>query len=166
MRFPCYPWELHSLLTGKPTVGWLMDLCDENYRQLLRLAPTLRKLKGSHISRIEGCIDLHLQIQEQTPYTSLVHLTYFFPGGAEHQPDPDALLRVYHDSRQVEVMNLNQMALPLPGGRELPALVRKWRVNLFLSKWLNYCAEQGHSFDTDSRQGRPLGAKFNMAGSC
>ena len=44
MRFPSYPWELHSLLKGKPTVGWLMDLCDENYRQLICIAPALRML--------------------------------------------------------------------------------------------------------------------------
>lgn len=111
-------------------------------------------------------MDLHLEIQEQTPYTTLIHLTYFFPYQKERHPDPDALLRVYHDSRQVEVVNLKQHALPLNGGSKLPTLVQKWRVNLFLSKWLNYCAEQGHNFDQKSLQGRAPRTKFNMAGSC
>ena len=143
-----------------------MDLCEENYRQLIRIAPALRKLSGNHVSRIEGCMDLHLEIQEQTPYTTLVHLTYFFSCRTEQQPDPDALLRVYHDARQVEVVDLKQNALPLNGGRELPTLVQKWRINLFLSKWLNYCAEQGHGFDHSSMQKGAFQAKFNMAGSC
>ena len=143
-----------------------MDLCDENYHQLIRIAPTLRMLSGYHISRLEDCMDLHLEIQEQTPYTTLVHLTYFFPYQKEQHPDPDALLRVYHDSRQVEVMNLKQKALPLNGGKEIPTLAQKWRINLFLSKWLNYCAEQGHHFDQNSLQKPTLQGKVNMAGSC
>ena len=166
MRFPSYPWELHSLLTGKPTVGWLMDLCDENYRQLMRIAPALRMLYGYHISQVEGCMDLHLEIQEQTPYTTLAHLTYFFPYRKEQHSDPDALLRVYHDSRQVEVMTLKQHALPLNGGKQPATLVQKWHVNLFLSKWLNYCVEQGHRFDHNSMQPSALQSKFKVLGSC
>jgi uncharacterized protein len=150
-------------LTGKPTVGWLMDLCDENYRLLMHIAPSLKKLNGYHISRLEGCMDLHLEIQEQTPYTTLVHLTYFFLYQKAQQPDPAAMLRVYHDFRQVEVMNLKQHALPLNGGAELPTLSQKWRVNLFLSKWLSYCGEQGHCFDQNSMQERALQAKPNLA---
>lgn len=111
-------------------------------------------------------MDLHLRIQEQTPYTTLVHLTYLFPYDSEYRPDPDALLRVYHDSRQVEVMELKQTALPLNGGQKLPTLVQKWRLSLFLSKWLSYCVEQGHCFDGSSKQGRPISTKLDMAGSC
>ena len=166
MRLPSYPWELHSLLTGKPTVGWLMDLCDENYRQLIHIAPALRTLRGYHISRLEGCMDLHLEIQEQTPYTTLAHLTYFFPYRKEQHSDPDAVLRVYHDSRQVEVINLRQNALPLNEGRELPTLVQKWRINLFLSKWLSYCVEQEHRFDQNSMLDPALQENLNLAGSC
>ena len=143
-----------------------MDLCDENYRQLLHIAPALRTLSGYHISRLEGCMDLHLEIQEQTPYTTLVHLTYFFSYQKKQQPDPDALLRVYHDSRQVEVIDLKQHALPLNEGSELPTLVQKWRINLFLSKWLSYCAEQGHCFNRNSMQDPAQQRKFNLAGSC
>jgi hypothetical protein len=143
-------------MTGKPTVGWLMDLCDENYRLLLRLAPSLRNLQGSHSSTMAGSLDLHLEIQEQTPYTTLVHLTYLFSRTAECTPDPDALLRVYHDSCQVEVIDLKQHALPLNSGVVLPTLEQKWRINLFLSKWLGYCVQQGHVFGRHSQR-RPEG---------
>ena len=142
-----------------------MDLCDENYRQLIRIAPALRILNGNHVSRRQGCMDLHLEIQEQAPYTTLVHLTYFFSSRKEQQPDPDALLRVYHDSRQVEVVNLKQHALPLNSSGERPTLVQKWRINLFLSKWLHYCAEQGHRFDQSSMQRPEFPVKLNLAGS-
>jgi uncharacterized protein len=32
-----------------------------------------------------------------------------------------------------------------------PTLEQRWRINLFLSKWLHYCVAQGHSFVTDSQ---------------
>ena len=110
-------------------------------------------------------MDLHLEIREQTPYTTLVHITYFFTGTEQRQRDPDALLRVYHDSRQVEVIDLRQHILPLNGGRLLPTLVQKWRINLFLSKWLSYCNDQGHRFNTGSMQDPERPERLNLAGS-
>ncbi len=149
MRAPYYPWSLKSLLTGRPTVGALLDLSDDNYRLLMRLAPDLPKLQGRQISALMQGLDLHLEIQEQTPYTSLIHLTYYFPHEAGHAPDPDAQLRVYHDSRQVDVLDLSQSALPLRRWGANPTLEQRWKINLFLSKWLAYCVLQGHSFSTD-----------------
>ncbi|MEN8180453.1 MAG: DUF1249 domain-containing protein [Pseudomonadota bacterium] len=146
MRAPYYPWSLKSLLTGRPTMGALLDLSEENYRLLMRLVPDLPKLKGRLISsRVQG-MDLHLEVQEQTPYTSLIHLTYYFPHAEGHAPDPDAQLRVYHDSRQVDVLDLSQSALPLRRWGANPTLEQRWKINLFLSKWLAYCALQGHEF--------------------
>ncbi|MES9859080.1 MAG: DUF1249 domain-containing protein [Sedimenticola sp.] len=146
MRAPYYPWGLKSLLSGRPTIGSLMDLCDENYHYLLRLAPAVREMEGRYLSGSVCAVSLYLEVLEQTPYTTLVHLTYYFLDDAEPEADPDALLRVYHDSRQVEVLNLKQHALPMDRSFESPALDQKWKVNMFISKWLTYCVSQGHAF--------------------
>lgn len=146
MRGPWYPWSLRVLLAGRPTVGWLMDLCDENYALLLKLAPGLKEFDGVYLSRLEGAMDLYMEVLEQTPYTTLVHLTYYFSHEEGQLPDPDATVRVYHDSGQVEVLALKQNALPLSRSFEHPALEQKWKANLFLSKWLSYCVQQGHRF--------------------
>jgi uncharacterized protein YqiB (DUF1249 family) len=103
---------------------------------------------------MEGGLDLHLEIIEQAPYTTLLRLTYFFPhnDGRVHripQADPDALLRVYHDAGQVEVLDLRQTSLPIRRNYQYPALETKWRANLFLSKWLAFCARQGHRFPNE-----------------
>jgi len=150
VKMPFYPWVLKSLFTGRPTVGWLMDLCDENFHHLIRLAPDLRVMTGLQVSRCEAAMDLYLDVLEQTPYTTLIHLTYYFDHEQGQQPDPDARVRIYHDSGQAEVLELRQNALPLNTGLERPTLEQKWRVNLFLSKWLSYSVQQGHRF----RQGR------------
>ncbi len=146
MRRVWYPWHMQELLTGRPSVGRLMDLCDENYHHLLRLAPDVRGMEGCFLSGLDGGMDLYLEILEQTPYTSLIHLTYFFAHESGQQPDPDATMRLYHDSAQAEVLELRQKSLPLGAGREWPSLEQKWRANLFLSKWLSYCIGQGHRF--------------------
>ena len=123
-----------------------MDLCEENYCQLLRLAPDIRTLKGRYLSRQEGAMDLHLEVLEQTPYTTLLQLTYHFSRECGSHPDPAARLRIYHDSGQAEVLELRQRILPLNRGWEHPTLDQKWKVNFFLSKWLSYCVGQGHRF--------------------
>jgi uncharacterized protein len=146
MRIDPLSRSLHCLLYGPPTLGHLMELCEENYRALLRLAPELTRSRGIGRSAQVPGLDLYLEVLEQTPYTTLLHLTYHFPHGEATQPDPDATLRAYHDAGQVEVLELRQTALPLPRGPQLESLGQKWRANLFIAKWLAYCLAQGHSF--------------------
>ncbi len=157
MKRPGYPWNLKSVLTGKPTIGWHLELCEDNYRLLLRLAPGIRELDGCYLSRVNGAMDLYLEVLEQTPYTTLVHLTYYFEHESGQLPDPDATVRIYHDSRQAEVLDLRQSALPLNPWSDVPTLQQKWKIGLFLSKWLSFCVRQRHIFSPASlvsEQGR------------
>jgi hypothetical protein len=151
MQAAQYPWGITLIGSGRPTVGDLMYLCEENYRALIRLIPDLRAIQGEMRSILDRDMDLHLEILEQAPYTTLMRLTYYFPhnDGLIHRlqdPDPDALLRVYHDACQVEVLDLHQTALPIHNDYRFPALEAKWKVNLFLSKWLAFCLLRGHRF--------------------
>jgi uncharacterized protein len=143
---------LLKLIAGHPDVGALMSLCEENFVLLRRLTPELSAYPaGQRLSRRPGTVDLSLEIEEQARYTTLVHLTHRFTDAEtlETHSDPDARLRVYHDARQVEVLELRQSILPLRTRYAHPALVDKWRANLFLSKWLMFCLRQGHGFAPD-----------------
>jgi uncharacterized protein len=140
------------VVSGRPTVGALMSLCEENYRLLVRMIPEVHRLQGELRANCMDGPDLHLEIIEQSRYTTLLRLTYLFPyaDGKVHrvgEADPDALLRAYHDAGQVEVIDLLETALPLCSDYRSPALEAKWKVNLFLSKWLAYCARQGHQLN-------------------
>lgn len=143
-----------GLVSERPTLGALLALCEENFFLLSRLAPQLRTRGGALVSRLKDGVDLHLSIEEQARYTTLLRLTYFFADGdlsdSGFGADPDARLRVYHDARQVEVLDLRQTALPRLAHYQAPALDSKWRVNLFLWKWLAYCLHQGHRFGSES----------------
>jgi len=141
-----------------------MALCEENYRALLRLIPDLRRIQGEARSVVDRDLDLHLEIVEQTRYTTLLRLTYYFPhnDGLVHrlqQPDPDALLRVYYDAGQVEVLDLRQSVLPVHNHYRHPALETKWKANLFLSKWLAFCLRHGHRFARKSEVTSASGAE-------
>ncbi|HIP52844.1 MAG TPA: DUF1249 domain-containing protein [Chromatiales bacterium] len=146
MQIPCYPWNIHAILMGKPNVGALLDLGEESYRHLMGMAPRLQEMEGSACSKLENNMDLHLEVREQTAYTTLIHLTHYFPAHPDHLPDPDTVLRVYHDAGQVEVLDLRQSALPLDRDPNAPTLEQKWRIGLFIVKWLAFCQRQGHYF--------------------
>jgi uncharacterized protein YqiB (DUF1249 family) len=144
------PGGKHSLwLRQQPTLSDLATLCEENYQHLLNLMPQLRGLSGEHRSVSGQHQDLLLTILEQTPYTTLLRLTYHFPDDQAGSKDPDAVLRVYHDARQVEVEDLRQQSLPTHRLYEAPGLLNRWRLNLFVSKWLMFCLQQGHLFIDD-----------------
>lgn len=142
------PWVSHvqKLLLEPPTVGRLMDLCEENYGLLMSMAPQLRRMRGHYLSSRPGHMDLYLEIMQQAPYTTELHLTYYFSHTHGQAPDPDAILRVYHDANQIEVVDLKEQALPVAANYHPPGLFNKWKANVFLSKWLSYCRSQGHGF--------------------
>ena len=137
---------LRRILAAPASVGALLDLCEENFQLLRLIAPDLRAMRGSHRSQRPGQLDLHLDVIDQAAYTTTLRLTYWFDEHPGRAPDPDATLRVYHDARQVEVLDLRQQTLPVDRLFESPALAHKWKASVFLSKWLWYCVRNGHQF--------------------
>lgn len=137
---------LPDLLAGGPNVGALMELCEQNYRLVLSLASDLTRMTGLHRSHLHNSAPLHLDVLEQTHYTTLVRLTHFFAHDGKPDADPDIQLRLYHDARQTEVVSLKQSILPLEGLYQHPGLEQKWRANQFVSRWLQFCLLQGHGF--------------------
>ncbi len=125
----------------------LMDLYENNYMRLRRLIPDLSKLPDSAVSRLPGCLSLHMAILERTKFTTTLCLTYYFEEGDQYVAEPALTIRVYHDANQVEVLTGH-----LKHGRQqydhIPAKAKKikWKFNRFLYKWLGYCLYLGHSF--------------------
>jgi len=102
---------------------------------------------------------------EQSPYTTLLRLTYYFPhnNGQVHgvpDSDPDILFRAYHDAGQVEVLDLRQTMLPTRAHHLCSTLEAK--CNLFLSKWLAFCLTRGHGFS--SEPGTPFDSEIEVLG--
>jgi uncharacterized protein YqiB (DUF1249 family) len=127
----------------------LMTLYESNYIRLRALVGDVRGLAGRSVSRVHGDLDLHLEALEHSPYTSFLRLTYFFADDAGAPvAEPDLEVRVYHDARLAEASRCSRQVRH-PGLASLQdglpaALGERWRRNMLLNKWLDYCAERGH----------------------
>lgn len=130
----------------------LMDLYENNYLRLRRLVPDLKKIPENSISRLPGCLSLHMTVLERTKFTSTIYLTYYFEETTKSVAEPALTIRLYHDAHQVEVLTGHL----LHGRQQYHHIAEKtkktkWKLNRFLYKWLGYCLYLGHHFTVSSR---------------
>lgn len=128
----------------------LMTLYESNYIRLSWLAPHVEQMTGTMTSQVEGDCALRLRVEESTRYTTTFTLTYVFADDAGEHTAPDLQVRVYHDARLAEVLDCApaHRHLELESIRSQLArnLNDRWRRNVMLNKWLDYCFERGHRF--------------------
>lgn len=109
----------------------LMTLYDNNYRRLDCLLGGLLPGPGeSFVSRVAGEPALYLDGLERSRFTQSFRLTHWF----DDAPEPDLIVRVYHDARLAEAMTASR------------ALADRWAQNRLLNAWLGYCHARGHRF--------------------
>jgi uncharacterized protein YqiB (DUF1249 family) len=138
-----------SVTHGMSRFGYLMALYAENFVRLQRVF-AVADLKSDHYrSTVDDGLDLRVDVLERHPYTLELRLTYDLRDPHTGELDPSAFLRVYRDARMAEVthcyvgrrwqdtLGLNAPARTVVGHR--------LRMNAFLSKWLEYLGDQGHS---------------------
>jgi hypothetical protein len=127
-----------------------MTLYESNYIRLRGLMGDARPMAGRIVSTAPSDCDLHLEIVEQSPYTSVLRLTYFFEDAAGQVADPDLEVRVYHDARLAEASRCARWVRH-PGLESIRSslsmsLGERWLRNMLLNKWLDYCVDRGHRF--------------------
>src|SRR5262245_58696774 len=81
----------------------LMSLYESNHVRLSWLTGDLAALDGRHCSKVSGDCELALNIDERSPYTTTLNLTYLLDRRTESKY-PDMRVRVYHDARLVEAL--------------------------------------------------------------
>ena len=129
----------------------LMDMYENNFIRFKKLVGDIKLLEDDAISRVFGCLDLYLTVNERCKYTTTVTLTYAFKDGVQLAFEPNLKLRIYHDANLIEVISGH-----LKHGKQrldhvpADALKLKWKLNRFLYKWLGYCLHLGHHFNGDS----------------
>ncbi|WP_201316231.1 DUF1249 domain-containing protein [Dyella sp. EPa41] len=140
----------NALLPGR--FGFLMGLYAENYHRLAKLFAPQQLSPGFYVSSVDDGLDVRLQVQEKHPYTLELELTYNFVDAHTGQPSPSAQLRMYTDAHVAEALHCHpgrhlwQVLGPFPPAHTV--LQHRLRMNGFLSRWLEYLAEQGHSMGT------------------
>jgi uncharacterized protein YqiB (DUF1249 family) len=138
------------------TFTGLMTLYESNYIKLQQLLVDLDRPADAFISTSPRDNDLYVEIVRREPYTTTLHLTYWFDDAAGSSvADPDIVVRIYHDARLVEAVSSGD-AHRHAKLRELARssndeLDRRWRLNMLLNKWLDYLFEVGHSLGDAER---------------
>lgn len=139
-----------DLLPGR--FGFLMGMYAENYHRLARLFAPQDLAPGRYTSDVDDGLAVQLQIQQRHPYTLELELTYAFVDPTTGIPSPSAQLRMYNDAHVAEALHCHpgrhlwQVLGPFPPAHT--TLQHRLRMNGFLSRWLEYLAEQGHSVGT------------------
>lgn len=146
----------------------LMSIYESNFLRLLQLIPDLATIEGRACSLTPRDLPLHVEIIERTRYTCTLKMTYLFSTGADADQicadhptalaeedqwfaDPDLRLRVYFDGRLAEVMHLSDAhrhrVLRQIAATHREELDQRWRRNIMLNKWLEFCLDAGHRFN-------------------
>ncbi|MDE2157087.1 MAG: DUF1249 domain-containing protein [Xanthomonadaceae bacterium] len=139
-----------SLLPGR--FGFLMGLYAENYHRLARLFAPMGLAPGRYVSDVDDGLNVHLHLQACHPYTLELELTYGFVDAHTGQRAPSAQLRMYTDAHMAEALHCHpgrhlwQVLGPFPPAHTV--FQHRLRMNGFLSRWLEYLVEQGHSYGT------------------
>jgi uncharacterized protein YqiB (DUF1249 family) len=132
------------------TFTGLMTIYESNYIKLSQFTTGFDWPSSALVSVSPADSDLHVEVVRREPYTTTLRLTYWFPEpDGTLVPDPDLILRVYHDARLVEAVSgrdrhTHHKLRELAGGSEAE-LDRRWRINMMLNKWLDYLFDVGHS---------------------
>jgi len=127
----------------------LMTIYESNYIKLGTLTTAFEWSGWSMVSTSQRDSDLHAQLLRREPYTTTLKLTYWFEEPGEMLvPDPDLIVRIYHDARLAEAVaggdrHTHHKLRELAAGSE-SELDRRWRMNMMLNKWLDYLFDVGH----------------------
>lgn len=142
---------IKQCLSAPGSFAGLMALYEQNYRLFKELLGKSKVDNEELVSRCSGHLPLRLQVLERFRYTTTYTLTYLFRDSGIPKTDPDLVIRVYDDAAMAEVLGIGgEEVLRAKGGprNQLDAWVleRKWQLNRFLEKWLEYCLKCGHCF--------------------
>lgn len=149
--------EFSASLAATPQPAALMALYDVNYQCLLALCPSLRNPAMQPHSYLDDSLPdrppLQLVFYEHTRHTATLGLARR-RDGEEAEFLPDVQLRLYRDSRQVELLARDGVSLfpnPIPEGslRE-EWLSRRYSGNRFLFDWLRDCLRWGYHLAPNS----------------
>lgn len=140
----------HLSTPAQCDLAGLMALYEECYIRLRTLLPRLEAMPAAAVSRVPGCVDLHVEIRERARYTTTLNMTCLFRHGRQLRREPDLTIRICHDARTAEVMDMRLRSLEA-GADARRTLLHCWKRNRFLHKWLGYCLRRGHRFGPGQR---------------
>jgi len=141
---------LQQIKDSSRSFSGLMALYEQNYVRFNQLVENLDAIESSPTSMRAGQVTLQLVLLEKCRYTTTVLMTYRLSTDAGEMHTPDLKIRLYHDTRQAEVISCCRHDADaffwLDRSACRTTMQWRWRINHFLFKWLNHCLKTGHHF--------------------
>jgi uncharacterized protein YqiB (DUF1249 family) len=124
-----------------------LSLYERNFNRLMDLLPDLNCRQGHIVLALAGQSPVRVEVLEQNPYTTTIHLRQGLLGARPWVGDLRMKVRIYHDARVAEVIACQgihsfQPFYPYPNPKMLQPYEKR-RVNHFLGEWLSYCLVLG-----------------------
>ena len=124
-----------------------LSLYERNFNRLMDLLPDLSCRKGRIVLALAGQSPVRVEVLEQNPYTTTIHLYQGLRGARPWISDLTMKVRIYHDARVAEVIACQGIHsfrpfYPYPNPKMLQPYEKR-RVNHFLGEWLSYCLISG-----------------------
>ncbi|NOT83472.1 MAG: DUF1249 domain-containing protein [Methylococcaceae bacterium] len=134
--------------------SWCLEqLCEANYQKLLRLVPDLLSIQNQAIGTAQQKMALQLHILDRSPFTMTIELNHRFEQRLDPLLLPAIKIRVYQDAKCAEVLSDHVRAdvakLFKDPSQSVAIMNYKWRLNYFLSKWLDHCLCADYQFQTE-----------------
>ncbi|THB71011.1 MAG: DUF1249 domain-containing protein [Gammaproteobacteria bacterium] len=128
----------------------LMELYEDSYIKLRRLIPDIETIDIGLVSVAQGSVPLMLKILSRHKFTTTIFLTHRFECDNASYDDPGLVVNIFHDARMAEVSVdevIDKFGVELKCRQRTDLeLDKRWELNKFLNKWLQYCLHEGHSF--------------------
>ena len=130
----------------------LEQLCEANYFKLLRLIPGLFNVKQSALGTANRKTAIQIRILERSPYTLTIELNHRFHLASDSPLVPALQIRIYLDAKSAEVLRDHFRSdvhkIFKSAAKSTEIMDYKWRLNYFLSKWLDHCLQADYQFQT------------------
>lgn len=131
----------------------LEQVCEVNFQKLLRLIPDLFTIQAQAIGMAKQKMALQLQVLERSPFTLTIELNHRFDQNLDELMLPAVKIRIYQDTKSVEVLRDYQrksMTKTFADPSQSVAIMNyKWRLNYFLTKWLDHCLAANYQFQAE-----------------
>ena len=123
-----------------------LSLYERNYSKLTDLLPGLPVRQAPFAIAVAGLPLIHVEIIEQNPYTTTIHVRQSMTAGQPWVSDLRMKVRLYHDARVAEVLAYQgvraiQPFYPYPNPKMFQPYEKR-RVNQFLAEWLRHCLDR------------------------
>lgn len=130
----------------KVDLAGLQALCAANYSAINHLLPALR---GGQVQCAVAACDIHVDIRERGPYTTLLDMEQCGADLSAATPAPQFQVRVYHDARMAEVVACQghrqiKPRYDYPNAR-MYQKDEKYQLNRFFGEWLQRCLASGRA---------------------